>query len=522
MSRAQSGKLKFSGIVKDLTAAECPPNVWTDGRNVQFSAGRTVRVPGEAPFAATGRLFDSDVVWHVDNGVTRYWMYAGAEPGGSVGVGLTDGNTHWDITPAGWVAIGASLKVLTLGDLNGVFWINHPSLGAYWWDGDVTHIMTKLPGWPINWSVDVMRAHKNWLFGFALDDGTNYYGGRYVWSTSASPGSIPSSWTPTATNDAGDGDFEVPTGPILDAISVRDALFVMKANYTGVIQYIGGQYLFKPTDIFPSLGIFSTGACVEVGNLVYMLTGSGEVIRHDGTSYVNILYGKLQEYIGKQINYAHPESIFMYRDQAAGQVVLCYPVGTSTACTEAVTIEVVTGDAGIRDLPSVTGMAVGQVVTAPQIWDADTAAWDTDVTSWNQSAAGFQAGQIVYASGPQGLLQQGAASTQWVGGAAVAMPASVSRTGIDFDDMDGRKSIMGLMPVVVGNLGDMLSFQVGQQDIVMGPVTLDVTQSFAIGVDDHVDAQLDGRFGAIYVSSLGGVVWQLGTVAPLVARRGRW
>jgi hypothetical protein len=522
MTRPQSGKLKFSGIIKDVQPAECPPGVWTDGRNVMFRSGRTERVPGEARFANTGRLFDTDRDWHIDNGTTRYWIYAGATPGGSVGVAVTDGVTHWNITPSGWIAISSTAKVLTLGDLNGVFWINHPELGAYWWDGDVTHHMTKLPGWPVNWSVDVMRAHKNWLVGFALDDGTNYYGGRVVWSTSAAPGSIPAAWTPSATNDAGDGDFDVPTGPILDAISVRDALFVSKNNYTGVMQYIGGQYIFRLTDVFPSLGIFATGACVEAGNMVYMMTGSREIIRHDGTSYTNILYGKLQDYVGKQINYQYTQSIFMYRDEAAGQVMLCYPVGNSRACTEAVSIEIASGDPGIRDLPGIYGAAEGETLFVAQTWDADAGAWQDDTTVWNQNASGYTAKSIVFAASAQGLLEQGAATTQWTPSGPALLPARVERTGIDFDDLDGRKSIMGLVPLVSGNVGDTLSFQIGQQTTPSGAVDLSDVQSYAIGVDDHIDVQIDGRFGAIYAASLGGQPWQLGTLAPLVARRGRW
>jgi hypothetical protein len=522
MTRPKSGKLKFSGIVKDLDPVDCPPGVWTDGRNVQFRAGKTERVPGEARFANTGRVCDADRVWHIDNGVTRYWVYAGATPLGSLGVGVTDGVNHWNITPTGWAAIASTAKVLTLGDLNGVFWINHPELGPYWWTGDVAVHMTKLPGWPANWSVDVMRAHKNWLFGFALDDGTNYFGGRVVWSTSAAPGSIPSTWTPSVSNDAGDADFDVPTGPILDAISVRDALFVKKAHYTGGLQYIGGQYIFKPFDVFPSLGIFATGACVEVGGLVYMMTGEGEIIRHDGTSFSNILYGKLQDYIGKQINYQYPQSIFMYRDQAAGQVMLCYPVGTSRACTEAVSIEIETGDPGIRDLPGVYGVAYGQTAFLSQSWDTDAGTWADDATIWNQNASGYQASKIVFAAAGQGLLEQGAAATQWTPAGPALLPASVARTGIDFDEIDGHKAIMGLIPVLTGNAGDVVTFRIGQQETPGGAVTLDDPQAFAIGVDDHVDTQLDGRYGAIYASSLGGQPWALATMSPFVSRRGRW
>lgn len=522
MSRPQGAKLKFAGIVKDVQASECAPDVWTDGRNVQFRSGRTERVPGEGRFANTGRLFDADQDWHVDNGTTAFWFYAGATVAGSIGVGVTDGVTHWNITPAGWAAIASTLAVLTIGDLNGVFWINHPELGGFWWDGNVTHIMTKLPGFPVNWSFDVMRAHQNFLFGCGLDDGTNYFGGRVAWSTSASPGNIPASWTPSVTNDAGDADFDIPTGPILDMLSVRNALFVMKKAYTGVMQYVGGQYIFRKDDVFPSLGIFATGACAEAGNLVYMLTGDGEFVRHDGTAYSNILYGKLQDYVKAQINYQYPQSVFCYRDEAGGQVLLCYPVGTAKACTEAVSVELESGAAGIRDLPNVYSVANGPTLFVAQTWDADSGSWDTDTTIWNQNASGYSASKIVFAAGNQGLLEQGAAVTQWTPAGAVLLNAYVSRAGIDYDDPDAHKAIMGLRPSIKGNPGDVLSFQVGSQESSSGASTFAPAVSFTIGTDDKVDVQLDGRLGSMAVTSIGGAPWQLGSIYPLVSKRGRW
>jgi hypothetical protein len=255
-----------------------------------------------------------------------------------------------------------------------------------------------------------------------------------------------------------------------------------------------------------------------------MLTGARELIRHDGTAYTNVLYGKLQDYVTQQINYQYTQSIFMYRDEPGGQVMLCYPVGVSRACVEAVSIELETGDAGIRDLPSVYGVGIGQTAFVPQSWDSDLTpvAWDADTGIWNQNASGFAPSKIVFAAGNQGLLEQGLAATQWTPTGPALLNANVSRSGIDYDDIDGHHAIMGIRPSVKGNPGDVLTFQVGAQESGSGPVTLSPTATFTIGTDDKVDFQLDGRLGSMSLASVGGQPWQVGSLYPLVAKRGRW
>ena len=132
-------------------------------------ARRSASLAG-AQFTRTGRVCDADVIRHIDNVSGSWWVYAGATKGATPGVGVTDGVTHWNIAPVGWTFINAKLPRLSIGDINGVVFLNHPELGAYFWDGDATHKMTRLPNWLTNWHCSVMRAHKNWLMALNIDD----------------------------------------------------------------------------------------------------------------------------------------------------------------------------------------------------------------------------------------------------------------------------------------------------------------------------------------------------------------
>jgi hypothetical protein len=523
MTRPKSGQIVFSGINKDLIPGVVPADFWSDGRNVMFCAGETVRVPGEGKFAETGRLFDADVVHFVDTGTQQWWIYAGATTGGSIGVGVTNGTTHWNVTPAGWAPIASANKILTIGDLNTLPFINHPEIGPFWWDGVPANVMQKLPDWPASQTCRAMRAHKNFLMAICIDNGTTLLEGQVSWSSSAPPQTVPQFWVPSPTNDAGDLNFASPGGPLFDGLDVRDQFLVAKQNYMGVMQYVGGAFIFEKRDVFPTIGLFATNAWVQAGNLVFMLTGEGALIMHDMTSINNLLYGKLQDYVKSQINYQWPSSVFMYADHEFRQIGLAYPVGTSKACTEAVTVELESWRPGIRDLPRVFGWGHGLVEVALQSWDSDHTAWDDDITTWNQNASGFQPERIVFAGGSQGLIQQGKTNDQLAAsGAAQAMEAYVTRAGIDMDEYGVRKTVSGAVPRIHGNLGDVILLQFGAQESDNASVDLTAELAYTIGVDDRVDFFLDGRLLSIGVRSVGGAPWRYAGIHPDVRQSGRW
>lgn len=512
MTRPKKGEVKLTGINRDAVPGDAPEDWWTDGRNVMFIAGETVRTPGEAKFAAPA-ISQAQFVHYVDTGDQQWWIY-----GGDNGVAVTDGTAHYTITPAGWGPIASKNYVYTAGDLNTLPFVNHPERGPYWWDGDPAHIMTPLPDWPAGWSCRVMRAHKNFLMAGNIDTGAGLLEGQVSWSSSAAPGTVPTYWQPSPTNDAGDYNFAKPGGPIIDMLSVRDQCLVAKQDFQGVLQYVGGQFVFEGRDVFPSVGLFASGAWIEQGNLVYMLTGTGEFVRHDMTSLNNILYGVLQDFLKTQLNYEFPSSVFCYRDDDNGQVCLAYPVGTSKACVEAITVEVATLRPGIRDLPGVYGASLGLTSIQPAYWDADNQSWDSDVTTWNQAGSGYQPQRVVFAGDGQGLIVQGGSNNQ-LGG---PMLAYAERAGIDAAEMDYRKTISGMVPRIKGNLDDVISFRFGAQANDNAAMDITGLLPFVIGRDDQVDFFLDGQLLSIHAESTGGAPWQLAALIPAMRKSGRW
>lgn len=519
MTRPVMQGMKATGINKDVLAGEVADDWWTDGRNVIFRNGETCRVPGEANYAGAGLCADVRFCWFVDLGAQQWWIY-----GGDSGVYVTDGVAHYNITPVGWLPIATKNFIYTVGDINALPFVNHPEVAPFWWNGNPASVMTKLPDWPASTQCRVMRSHKNFLVAMNINEPTGLHEGLIKWSSSADPGGVPSYWTVAADNDAGDLAIGTPGGPFIDGISVRDQFFVAKGNAIIVMQYIGGQFIFGERDVFPSTGLFAAGAWVEQGNLVWMVTGNGEIVRHDGTSIENILYGILQDYFQTVVNYEWPSSVFVYRDGELGQVVFCYPTGTSEACTEAISIEQESGRPGIRDLPGIYHAAQGILQPFINDWDSDSQSWDDDVTVWDEFASGYMPARILWAAGTNKLLQPGAAPTtiDIATGAAKPVVATVAKLDIDMDEFDYRKTISGMVPRVKGSPGDVIEFRIGGRDGDSMATDFSDPISWTIGVDDRVDFFLDGRLLSIGVQSTGGAEWQISSLRPLARRSGRW
>lgn len=518
MTRPQALALKLHGIVWDLDPEDVPSNKWTGGRNIIFRNGETWRVPGAAPYADEGQLFPAKFVHWFDVGPAEYWLY-----GGDDGIAVYDGANHYDITPEGWAAIASKNFTYSVGDLNTLPFVNHPERGPYWWDADVTHIMEPLPDWPVNAAARVMRAHKNFLIAINVDTGAGLQEASAWYSSSADPGQVPEFWTPAPDNDAGEMTFSTPGGPLLDGISVRDQFFVAKANAMFVGQYVGGTFVFQQRDLFPSVGLFAADAWIEHGNWIYMVTGNGEIIRHDGNSLQNLAYGNCQDYFNRALNFEFPSSVFLYRDDIGGQIVIAYPTGTSEACNEGLSIEVASIgrgemiDVSVIDLPNVWDFAIGYTDVIPQSWDEDPEPWDEDTTLWNEQASGYRPAHIVWAAGE--LIEKDVGNLDGLGN---PVEAFVERVGLEFDTYSEHKVISGGWPRVKCNAGSTLYFRFGQQETVRAPVSWDPEIIYVQGEDDQLDFFIDGRLMAHAMRSSGGGMWKANGIVLNARTSGNW
>ena len=141
--------------------------------------GATQRVGGYSRFAdpVTGShvVFCHPVLIYEQS----YWIYIN-DDGVTVTVMVTDGTTHWDITPvAGLTSGGADVNdrvgIWTGTTLNSVPVLNNGIDYPFYWDGQVGNPCLTLPDWPANVYAKSVRAfrirsdfHSGWTLRPAL------------------------------------------------------------------------------------------------------------------------------------------------------------------------------------------------------------------------------------------------------------------------------------------------------------------------------------------------------------------
>jgi hypothetical protein len=520
MTRPIFMPVKLHGINFDLQPEDVPETSWTGGRNVFFKNGETWRCEGINKVFETGRLFPADFVHYVDMGLQEWWIY-----GSGAGIGVTDGaGNHYNITPVGWGPISGDNLVYSIGDLNTLPWVNHPELGPYWWDGLIANKMVKLPDWPTGWACRAMASHKNFLFAMAITLPTGLAESQVSWSSSADPGLVPEFWVPSPTNDAGDFTFATPGGPIIGGIGLRDQFFVSKADATYAAQYVGGQWVFQARDLFQSTGMFAPHAAIEHDQAIYMLSGAGRFVRHDGNSLQSLLYGVAEDYLSNAINQQWPSSVFFYKTDNGNVLACAYPTGTSKLCTEAIGIEVASIgnpegiDVGLRDLPGVLDASIGYTTITPQSWDSDSQAWNDDATIWNEQASGYRPVHTVFGGVANGMLELG------LGNDVLGVPivAYAERLGKDVGEFGSHKVISGAFPQMAGSAGNVVTFRFGSQEQVHGSVNWGTDLPATIGTTQQLDFFQDGRLLAVSVRSNGGAAWRLNGLQLMVRKGGRW
>ncbi|GAG28067.1 unnamed protein product, partial [marine sediment metagenome] len=258
------------------------------GDNVLFPNGFSAAAPGwEA--AGGNTLFKALWLLPFQTLETFYWIYVGTDDAGTTGgIGLTDGTTHWDITPAVWAATPAGS--ITGGVLNGVPFINNGIDIPVFWDLVPTNVMTTLPGWPAAQRCQAMRAFKYHLIAMNMTDAGGDFPDVVAWSDAANPGQIPATWIADPSNQAGSFSIAATPGGVVDGLALRDQFMVYKQHSTAIMQYIAGQFVFSNRKAFVTSGILARNCAAEMYGAHYVIT-DGDIIQHNGQEVKSLIDG---------------------------------------------------------------------------------------------------------------------------------------------------------------------------------------------------------------------------------------
>lgn len=229
-------------------------------------------------------------------------------------------------------------------NLNGVFFMNHPVDGLYYWNGDVTTRLRKLPG-----SGVYNNARPFLNYAVALTDRT------VVWSSAAEPGAIPLYWTAAATNDAGVSAALAETqGKLVDSLTMGSAHIVYAADARYAMEYVGGAKVFSFRRIAPGTdGLMARGCVVDTPKGHVFLNQNMDVMIHSGGEAVSIAEGRVRTTLNT-VTPAYRKRAFLAVNQRFNEVWVCFPTGSSQVCDTALVWNWKDDTWGHKALPSVT------------------------------------------------------------------------------------------------------------------------------------------------------------------------
>ena len=513
------------GIVKDIHPAELGFDVWDAGSNVIFPNGFAAAAPGWID-SAPGLL--ARPLWLLPVYTTQnqfFWIYCGNNTAASAGfIGVTDGTSHFDITPAGGIPVTAAGD-WTGGVLNGIPVMNHGKGDPLTWDLQTGNPCTSIPNWPAGQIVAAMRPFKYHLVGMnVIDDGSaGFFPELVIWSSAANPGSLPDSWVPDPANEAGNFTISETTGEIIDGGQLRDQFMVYKQHSSTVMAYIAGQFVFSNRKAFVTSGILARNCWQELYGVHYVMT-DGDVIKHNAVEVESLVDARIRDFIFTQIDPATFSGCYLATSHASKQLYIAFPKSGHIHADTFIVLDINTGSFGIMDVPEMAYMTRG-ILNDPGIdstWDGQARIWNDAQNSWNQRAFNPTSDILVMADydnekilAHAGFLREGA-----------AVPIFLELTSKDFGEAQRLKLVSAIWPNATGNsqtVGRTLDIRVGSQDHAGAPIAWSTTVPIAVGEErPKADFLVSGRLISLSVAGNQDAAWRINSIDIDYDLQGNW
>jgi hypothetical protein len=494
--------VKLMGMVQDIPPEELPNDVFSDGNNIRFKDQAAERTDGYAAWGGSMPVgADPVYLLPVLTATTAYWIYCTIDE-----IYVTDGSTHWDITPAAGIATVEPYNWSGVV-LNGVPVLNNGSDAPIYWDLNTSNPMVDLPGWPATWKCKTITASQYHLFALSITKNSVEYPDLVHWSEAAEPGALPQEWDPTAANDAGSFQLSETPGEVLDGAMLRGNLILYKRHSTYIADYVGGTFIFNKRLLFATAGIQAAGCVAEYEGKHYVFT-QDDVLVHDGNQPSSIVNWRVKNEIVENINPAAQELCVVAARHSANEIWICFPSGQNTKLDTAYIYNLKTGDIGRRALNDVSHVARGVVPYLGQsnTWASDTEQWDEDSTVWNQANYSATADSLLLADTDNELIYHVGAGDDEAGADIVAY---VERIGLHLQPDEKEMFWTHLYPRITGEAGDVVRVRVGGQRHFDDAVTWNGYHNFTIGTSKYIPVQLNYRYLAVRLESTGGKVWKL-------------
>lgn len=508
MPEVEIDDLTSKGVIQDEPAYQLPPEAWSAGINMRSFANGLERLGGKTATLGTNPRSGGatpQFVMYVSGPSQPWWLWASLTDifvyDGAADTNITRaaGGTYSATDAKDWTGtILGGVPILTTREDKPQFW-NSYSSGTK---------MQDLTAWPANTTARVVRAFNPYLIALNITlSGTNTPH-RVKWSSSADPGSLPSTWDPAdATHDAGQTDLaDVNSGIILDGAELQGQFYIYKENAVWRQTFIGGQFIFDFKSFLETAGLLATRCVAMTGDgLKHVFASQDDILVHNGYVTDSILNKRMKRYLFNRIDTSHFDTSFMFCNPLFEEMWFCYPTQGSSEPNAAIIWNYRYNTLTEADSTMVDFVAasIGTVsVSAGTLWSAATGAWNVDPSPWLTA----QRRKVVVAKTSNKKLLSLDTGTANDG---TTFSGTLQRTGLGIigrkrsgewlEDFETRKMIQRVWPKVSSGTCNV---RIGYQDLPNGAVTWTPYQPFTPSTLAYVDGVLgSGRSVSVEFSA---------------------
>jgi len=433
---------------------------------------------------------------------TVYWVYANAtdvyvvdQSGTSTEISRTVGGNYAADFQIGWNGgILNSIPVLNNG-------VDVPQM---WNPQTAGTALVALTAWPAGYQARVVRPLRNFLVALDITKSGTRYPHNILWSHSALPGAVPSSWdTADATKDAGEVPVAETPGVCIDLVPLRDVGIVYKEDSTWIMQHVGGTTVFKLSRLSRFGGLLSRN-CARPFNKdgeKHFAVTKDDVMVHDGQNTISVIDGRMRRWLFNQIDSTNYQRTHVFINATKNELGIAIPTGAQ--CTVAALWNYKTDRWGIRELPSVNYVESGIINPTAQAltWDTDGQTWDSDTSTWDERTFGPVSDRwLMGVPGASRSLFMGDDTNQFNG---VAFTSYVERVGLAIIgqdregnpkyDLNSYKLCTEIWPRVEAIAGTVVQISVASQNEPNDPIAWTGPFVFTVGTDKKVNPMVGGK-----------------------------
>ena len=292
MANIQVRNLGDVGVISDLSPWNLPINAFDFALNARFDEGKVKRA---VVFKSLGTTSTSNI---------GRFILAGTEASGfdKVIIASTD-YTLYEYSPS---ANTYTQKLAGGGSFNsneqytGIvfdsgFYLTRPDRIPQYLSMTSSGNFANLANWDATHRCKVLRSFNGFLVAFNITKASTTFPTMVKWSDLKVGGSNPDWDITNPSLLAGENTLADMPSEIVDALALRNSLYIYSRNQIWRMDFIGGNDVFSFNRVFDKVGLINSNAVVEAEGRHYCF-GLDDIYTHDGTSKISIADGKSKRF----------------------------------------------------------------------------------------------------------------------------------------------------------------------------------------------------------------------------------